>query len=68
MHGYLQVTEAEKGAFLCQVSEGRIVTAADPAESTVTAAIDLASIDTSNQQRDDHIRSADFFEVESIRR
>jgi polyisoprenoid-binding protein YceI len=44
--------------------EGRIVTAADPLESTVTATIDLASIDTSNQQRDDHIRSADFFEVE----
>jgi polyisoprenoid-binding protein YceI len=44
--------------------EGRIVTAADPTESTVTATIDLASIDTSNEQRDDHIRSADFFEVE----
>jgi len=44
--------------------EGRIVTAEDPAESSVTATIDLASIDTSNQQRDDHIRSADFFEVE----
>jgi polyisoprenoid-binding protein YceI len=44
--------------------EGRIVTAADPLESTVTATIDLTSIDTSNQQRDDHIRSADFFEVE----
>jgi polyisoprenoid-binding protein YceI len=44
--------------------EGRIVTAADPLESTVTATIDLASIDTSNQQRDDHLRSADFFEVE----
>jgi polyisoprenoid-binding protein YceI len=44
--------------------EGRLVTADDPLESTVTATIDLASIDTSNQQRDDHIRSADFFEVE----
>jgi polyisoprenoid-binding protein YceI len=44
--------------------EGQIVTAADPLASTVTATIDLASIDTSNQQRDDHIRSADFFEVE----
>jgi polyisoprenoid-binding protein YceI len=44
--------------------EGRIVTAADPLESSVTATIDLTSIDTSNQQRDDHVRSADFFEVE----
>jgi polyisoprenoid-binding protein YceI len=45
--------------------EGQIVTAADPLESSVTATIDLTSIDTSNKQRDDHIRSADFFEVET---
>jgi polyisoprenoid-binding protein YceI len=44
--------------------EGQIVTGADPLDSTVTATIDLTSIDTSNAQRDDHIRSADFFEVE----
>jgi polyisoprenoid-binding protein YceI len=44
--------------------EGQFVTAADPMDSSVTATIDLTSIDTSNQQRDDHIRSADFFEVE----
>jgi polyisoprenoid-binding protein YceI len=45
--------------------DGQIVTAADPLQSTVTATIDLTSIDTSNRQRDDHIRSADFFEVET---
>jgi polyisoprenoid-binding protein YceI len=33
-------------------------------ESSVTANIDLTSIDTNNGQRDEHIRSADFFEVE----
>jgi polyisoprenoid-binding protein YceI len=44
---------------------GTLVTAASPQESTVTAEIDLASIDTGAQQRDDHIRSADFFEVET---
>jgi len=44
---------------------GEIVTAADPLHSTVTAEIDLRSIDTGNDDRDDHIRSADFFEVES---
>jgi polyisoprenoid-binding protein YceI len=44
---------------------GQIVTAADPKDSTVTAEIDLASITTGNEQRDDHIRSADFFEVET---
>lgn len=43
---------------------GVIVTAANPAESSATAEIDLSSIDTNNAQRDGHIRSADFFEVE----
>jgi polyisoprenoid-binding protein YceI len=44
--------------------EGTIVTAAEPTESSVTATIKLDSIDTRNAQRDEHIRSADFFEVE----
>jgi len=43
---------------------GTIVTAENPLDSTVTAEIDATSIDTNQQQRDDHIRSADFFEVE----
>ena len=45
--------------------EGEIVTAEDPLESTVTAKVDLASIDTGNADRDNHLRSADFFEVEA---
>lgn len=44
---------------------GTIVTAEDPARSSVTAEIDLGSIDTNNAQRDEHIRSRDFFEVET---
>jgi polyisoprenoid-binding protein YceI len=44
---------------------GEIVTAENPLASSVTAEIDLTSIDTGNSQRDDHIRSADFFEVET---
>src|SRR4051812_19179524 len=44
--------------------EGNLTTAADPAESTVEASIDLASVDTANEQRDAHIRSGDFLEVE----
>jgi polyisoprenoid-binding protein YceI len=44
---------------------GQIVTGADPIESAAHAEIDLASITTGNDQRDDHIRSADFFEVET---
>ncbi|MGD0699886.1 MAG: YceI family protein [Trebonia sp.] len=44
--------------------EGTIVTGADPLSSTVTATVDLSSINTGQEQRDAHIRSADFFEVE----
>jgi polyisoprenoid-binding protein YceI len=44
---------------------GEFVTAEDPQKSSVTAEIDLASIDTGQEQRDNHIRSADFFEVET---
>jgi polyisoprenoid-binding protein YceI len=44
---------------------GEIVTAEDPTDSSVTATIDLASIDTRQEQRDAHIRSADFFDVEN---
>lgn len=43
---------------------GQIVTGETPLQSSVTAEIDLSSIDTNNEQRDEHIRSADFFEVE----
>jgi polyisoprenoid-binding protein YceI len=44
---------------------GEIVTGETPADSSATAEIDLASIDTGADQRDAHIRSADFFEVET---
>jgi polyisoprenoid-binding protein YceI len=44
--------------------EGTFTTAEDPAQSTVTATIKLESIDTNQEQRNAHIRSADFFEVE----
>jgi polyisoprenoid-binding protein YceI len=44
--------------------EGTIVTGEDPFASSVTASVDLTSINTGQEQRDAHIRSADFFEVE----
>ena len=44
---------------------GEIVTAEDPAQSRVTASIELSSIDTRQEQRDAHIRSADFFDAEN---
>jgi polyisoprenoid-binding protein YceI len=43
---------------------GEIVTGEDPADSSVAVTIDATSINTNNDQRDNHIRSADFFEVE----
>jgi polyisoprenoid-binding protein YceI len=51
-----------KGHF--RTFSGTIVTAENPLESSVTAEIDANSIDTNQEQRDNHIRSADFFEVE----
>jgi polyisoprenoid-binding protein YceI len=51
-----------RGSF--RTFEGTLVTAENPTESSVTATIDLSSIDTNNADRDNHIKSADFFEVE----
>jgi polyisoprenoid-binding protein YceI len=45
--------------------EGELVLASDPLASTVTATIDLASIDTNNPQRDDDLRSANFLEIQT---
>ena len=37
----------------------------DFTDATVVATIDVASINTNNEQRDAHLRNADFFEVEN---
>ena len=44
--------------------EGAIETAPDPLQSTVTATVDLSSVNTGNDTRDNHIRSEDFFHTE----
>jgi polyisoprenoid-binding protein YceI len=36
----------------------------NPAQSRVTFTVDAASVQTGNQERDDHVRSRDFFDVE----
>ncbi len=43
--------------------EGQIVTAEHPLDSTATATIDLTSVDTSNVQRDNDIKSENFLDV-----
>ena len=43
---------------------GTIVIGDEPLDAQVEASVVLASIDTGNSTRDDHIRSADFFDVD----
>jgi polyisoprenoid-binding protein YceI len=43
---------------------GTIVVPADPLQSTVNVVIDTASIDTRDDNRDTHLKSADFADVE----
>ncbi len=45
--------------------EGTIVTNDDITASTVNVTVDLNSINTGTTDRDNHLRSADFFEVET---
>jgi polyisoprenoid-binding protein YceI len=42
---------------------GQIVTDRNPSRCQVTAAIALASVNTGNPMRDDHLRSPDFFDI-----
>lgn len=59
-HMMVSKVKGRFGAF-----EGTIVTGEEPKDSSVSVSIDLSSIDTNNAQRDAHIKSADFFEVEA---
>src|SRR3954453_2640249 len=45
---------------------GEFVTGEDPTQSRVPADIALGSIDPHQEQRDAHIRPADFFDVENL--
>ena len=45
--------------------EGTITVADNPLESSAEATIELSSVDTRNSDRDNHLRSGDFFSVET---
>jgi polyisoprenoid-binding protein YceI len=44
--------------------DGAVVIADDPAQSNVEVTIDMRSVSSGDQSRDDHLRSGDFFDVE----
>ena len=44
---------------------GTVTIAEDPAASSVEIEVDLASIDTNDEKRDGHLRSADFFDTDT---
>jgi polyisoprenoid-binding protein YceI len=41
-----------------------VVTSEDPAETTIEATVDVSSVNTKQEARDNHLRSSDFFLVE----
>jgi len=45
---------------------GSVAVAPTATDSVVTATINLASVDTGDEKRDGHLRSADFFDVEQF--
>ena len=47
------------------VKSATLVAPENPLEAKVEASVDVASIDTNDEGRDQHLRSADFFDVET---
>ncbi len=45
--------------------EAQVVTAPNPLDSSATATIDLSSVDTGNEQRDNDLRSTNFFDTDT---
>jgi polyisoprenoid-binding protein YceI len=69
-HSYISFTvkhmgvSSVRGAFKEYTAE-LMVDEESVENSSIVLKIDAASVDTDNQRRDDHLRSADFFEVET---
>ncbi len=60
---HLMVTKV-RGRF--PVTEGKLVIGPDPIASSVEATIDVTGVETGDPKRDEHLRSADFFDVEQF--
>jgi polyisoprenoid-binding protein YceI len=58
---HLMVTKV-RGRF--PVTAGHLVIAEDPQKSSVEATIDVTAVESGDPKRDDHLRSADFFDAE----
>ncbi len=60
--GHLSVSEV-RGSF--KMTDGVIVKKGDDfTDAQITMTIDMNSVDTDNDKRDDHLRTADFFDVQ----
>ena len=53
-----------KGSF--EKFDVNVVTAENPLDSTVTASIDVASVNTRQKDRDGHLRTSDFFAIDEF--
>lgn len=69
-HAHTEVTFSVRHMMISKVRgrfekfDATIVTGENPLDSSVTATADVASINTKQAQRDDHLRSGDFFLAE----
>ncbi len=52
-----------RGGF--EAFSGKVVVAEEPEDSSVEVEIDAASVTTGNEQRDEHLRSGDFFAIDA---
>ena len=57
---HLMVTKV-RGRF--PVTAGELTIGEDPSQSSVTATIDLSAVESGDPKRDEHLRSADFFDA-----
>ena len=58
---HLMVTKT-RGRF--PVADGKLVVAEDPEQSSVEAVIDATGVESGDAKRDEHLRSADFFDTD----